>query len=83
VLDENDPDRRDPELDIYDPRNSSQPPYSAAFVERYRAAQLARMRRRTTWVKQTLAELSGAAARKWSGRSSPIAPWPTCATWIR
>ena len=57
VLDEGDPDRRDPELDIYDPKNPNQPPYSAAFIERYRSAQLARMRRRTAWVKETLDRL--------------------------
>jgi hypothetical protein len=57
VLDENDPDRRDPELDIYSPECPSQPPYSPSFIETYRAAQLARLRRRTTWVKETLARL--------------------------
>jgi pimeloyl-ACP methyl ester carboxylesterase len=57
VLDENDPDSRDPGLDIYDPRNSNQPPYSPQFVARYRAAQLSRMRRRTAWVKETLERL--------------------------
>ncbi len=57
VVDENDPDRRDLELDIYNPKCPNQPPYSKAFVERYRAAQLARMRRRTAWVKETLKKL--------------------------
>jgi pimeloyl-ACP methyl ester carboxylesterase len=52
VLDENDPDKRDPELDIYNPEN--RPPYSAEFLVRFRAAQLARIRRRTAWVKETL-----------------------------
>ncbi|MGE0385152.1 MAG: alpha/beta hydrolase [Gammaproteobacteria bacterium] len=57
VLDEADPDRRDPELDLYDPANPNQPPYTAAYIERYRAAQLARMRRRTAWVKEMLERL--------------------------
>ncbi|WP_162592504.1 alpha/beta hydrolase [Variovorax sp. PBL-E5] len=57
VTDELNPDSRDLELDIYDPRNPHQPPYSPAYIERYRAAQLARMRRITAWAKQTLAEL--------------------------
>jgi len=52
VLDENDPDRRDPSLDLYHPDN--RPPYSAEFLARFRAAQLARIRRRTAWVKETL-----------------------------
>lgn len=57
VTDELQPDRRDPELDIYDRSNPNQPPYSAEFVRRYRAAQTARMQRITQWVKETLVEL--------------------------
>lgn len=57
VRNELDPDDRDVELDLYDPRNPNQPPYSAAYVQRYRAAQLARMRRITAWVRATLADL--------------------------
>ncbi len=57
VLDELDPDRRDPELDLYDPANPNQPPYSAGYIARYRAAQLARMRRITAWAKDKLATL--------------------------
>ncbi len=54
VLDEQDPNRRALELDIYDPRCPNQPPYGQDFIRRFRAAQLARMRRRTAWVKETL-----------------------------
>lgn len=57
VLDENNPDLRDPELDIYDPRNPNQPPYSQEYIQHYRAAQLARIRRRTAWVKGMLEQL--------------------------
>jgi pimeloyl-ACP methyl ester carboxylesterase len=57
VTDENDPDRRDLELDIYNPKCPYQPPYSADFVKRFRAAQLTRMRRKTAWVKDTLERL--------------------------
>lgn len=52
VLDENDPDRKDPSLDLYGPE--CKPPYTAEFITRYRAAQWARLRRRTAWVKETL-----------------------------
>ena len=55
VLDENDPDKRDPALDLYNP--DIKPPYSAEFLLAFRAAQLARIRRRTAWVKQTLEDL--------------------------
>ena len=57
VLDENNPDLRDPELDVFNPANPNQPPYSADFIAHYRKAQLARMRRRTTWVKEMLETL--------------------------
>lgn len=57
VRDERDPDDREVELDIYDPRNPNQPPYSEAFIARYRAAQLARMRRITAWARTTLQTL--------------------------
>jgi alpha-beta hydrolase superfamily lysophospholipase len=57
VRDEDNPEDRDPELDLYDPRNPNQPPYSAGFIQRFQAAQLARVRRRTAWVKETLQRL--------------------------
>lgn len=57
ILDESDPHHRDPELDLYDPSNPNQPPYSAEFLDRYRAAQIARNRRITAWVKEQLADL--------------------------
>jgi hypothetical protein len=57
VRDELDPDDRDTSLDIYDPKNPNQPPYTGDFVLRYREAQLARMRRVTKSVKGTLTEL--------------------------
>ncbi|MEV0012094.1 alpha/beta fold hydrolase [Streptomyces sp. NPDC047973] len=60
VLDESDPSVRDSELDLYDPKNPNQPPYTAEFVERYRAAQIARNRRITAWVKEQLSALRAA-----------------------
>ncbi len=60
ILDESDPDRRDPELDLYAAGNPNQPPYSADFLERYRAAQLARVRRITASVKDRLGALLAA-----------------------
>jgi pimeloyl-ACP methyl ester carboxylesterase len=59
VLDESDPDRRDLELDIYDPRCPHQPPYSPEFISFFRKRQLERVRRRTAWVKETLRKLKG------------------------
>jgi pimeloyl-ACP methyl ester carboxylesterase len=55
IISERDPDRRDPELDLYDAGNPAQPPYSAAFLQRYRAAQIDRNRRITAWVRERLA----------------------------
>ncbi|KCZ88855.1 alpha/beta hydrolase [Hyphomonas johnsonii] len=57
VVDESHPFERDRELNIYDPGNPNQPPYSADFVARYRAAQIARNRRITENVKAELANL--------------------------
>jgi len=59
VLDENDPERRDRELDIYDPKCPHQPPYSPEFIGLFRKKQLERVRRRTAWVKELLGRLKG------------------------
>lgn len=57
VRDELNPDDRDAALDIYNPANPNQRPYAADFMAHYRAAQLARVRRITATVKETLADL--------------------------
>jgi alpha-beta hydrolase superfamily lysophospholipase len=57
ITDEAVPDRRDPDLNLYDPANPSQPPYSADFLAAYRAAQVARNRRITAYAKERLADL--------------------------
>jgi pimeloyl-ACP methyl ester carboxylesterase len=58
VVDETDPTRTDPTLDLWNPEHG--PPYSAAFVERYRAAQVARNQRITDWAKAELERLANA-----------------------
>jgi pimeloyl-ACP methyl ester carboxylesterase len=57
IEDEADPWTRAPEWNLYDPRNPNQPPYSAAYAERFRARQIERNRRITAWVRATLEEL--------------------------
>ena len=57
VRNELDPDDRDASLDIYDPANPNQPPYTSIFISHYRQAQLDRMRRITARVKNLLGEL--------------------------
>ena len=57
VLDEDNPDRRNPEFDLYAPGLPVQPPYPADWLAAYRAAQLARMRRITARVQDTLETL--------------------------
>ncbi len=57
ITDEARPFSRDKSLNIYDPACPDQPPYSDAFVARFRAAQLARNRRITAWVKDELAAI--------------------------
>ena len=57
ILDEDQPFVRDRELDIYHPNCPNQPPYDAAFVARFRQAQLDRNRHITARVQATLAML--------------------------
>jgi pimeloyl-ACP methyl ester carboxylesterase len=60
ITDEATPFDRDPSLNLYDPGNPNQPPYSTEFVAMYRAAQHARNRRITAWVRAELAALEAA-----------------------
>ncbi len=55
ILDESDPTVRDASLDIYGTEVS--PPYSQEFLEHYFAAQIARNRKITAWVKEKLAAI--------------------------
>ncbi|MCB1258009.1 MAG: hypothetical protein KDB26_12930 [Microthrixaceae bacterium] len=61
VVDETDPTLSDPDLDLWNPSNG--PPFSAEFVERYRAAQRARNQRITDWAKDELARLRRAGMK--------------------
>jgi pimeloyl-ACP methyl ester carboxylesterase len=61
VTDETDPLSVDPALDMFDPAHG--PPYPPDFVERYRAAQVARNYRITAWARAELERLQ--AARAW------------------
>jgi len=58
VTDETDPLATDPALDPFNPDNG--PPYSADFIDRYRAAQRARNQRITDWAKTELKRLNDA-----------------------
>lgn len=61
VTDEHDPTVTDPRLDIYNPDNG--PPFTAQFLARYRAAQVARNGRITGWVKDELVRCAEAGVR--------------------
>lgn len=54
VIDETDPLRRDPALDLYAEPPPAAPPYPADFLERFRAAQVARNRRISQWALERL-----------------------------
>ena len=56
ITDETNPDMRDPALDLYG--EMLEPPYDTGFLDRYRAAQIARNRKITDWVKYKLQELA-------------------------
>jgi pimeloyl-ACP methyl ester carboxylesterase len=57
IRDEVNPDDRDPRMDLYNPANPAQPPFSAEFIAEFRHAQRVRMDRITSWVKGTLEDL--------------------------
>ena len=57
MIDELNPDRRIAELDIYGANCPNTPPFSIGFVQEFRAAQVARNRRISSWVRDTLATL--------------------------
>jgi len=57
ITDEADPTTIDDSLNMYHPENG--PPYSAAFIQRYRNAQVARNNRITEWVYAELDRLPG------------------------
>jgi len=57
VIDENDPDKRDSEFDIYAPNSPHKPPFSQDFVGAFRAAQVARNRKITAWCEEKLEAL--------------------------
>ena len=59
IVDESDPSQRDPSLDLF----AMEPPFSDELLVRYREAQLARNRRITAWVKETLSSLGPAEER--------------------
>jgi pimeloyl-ACP methyl ester carboxylesterase len=54
VLDEQQPDLRDRELDIYDPACPNKPPFTAEFIDRFRQAQRERSLRITVWAEEWL-----------------------------
>lgn len=56
IKNELDPSLRDRSLDLYDPDNPNQPPYTDNFLRLYREAQIDRNRRITQWVQDTLAQ---------------------------
>ena len=58
ATDEQDVTATDPALDLWNPVNG--PPYSPEFLQRYRAAQVARNQRITDWAKAELDRLSAA-----------------------
>lgn len=59
IIDEKDPDNRDSAMNLYS-EDGPVAPYSAEFLVEYRAAQLARNRRITTWAQDRLQALKDA-----------------------
>ena len=59
ILDESKPFERSVELNLFDPNCPHKPPYGKEFIERYRAAQVARNRRITDWARARLEDAKG------------------------
>jgi pimeloyl-ACP methyl ester carboxylesterase len=80
VTDEHDPLAADPALDMYDPANA--PPFSSEFLQRFRAAQQARLQRIDQWVDERLALLRSQLTPSrvaWTFRSTRMtASWAAC-----
>ena len=57
IVDEADPDTRDPAWNLYADPAPATPPYEAAWIAEFRARQIARNRRITAWAEETLASL--------------------------
>jgi pimeloyl-ACP methyl ester carboxylesterase len=57
IVDELDPEKRDRELDIYADDTLNLPPFRSEFVAKFRASQIARNRRITSWCQEMLATL--------------------------
>ena len=82
ILDESDPAKRDPELDLYNPDNPNQPPSPREFLERYH-----RRRSRATGESPSGSRANWPSSRqradpRTSWRSSCTARWPIRAGWI-
>lgn len=63
ILDEAAPEKKDPQLDLYNPQNNNQPPYSEDFLQTYRNAQVERNRRITRWVQDKLKQLESSGRK--------------------
>jgi len=57
ILDESHPEKRDPQLNLYDPMNPNQPPIRSRISITIGAPQVERNRRITAWVKDKLESL--------------------------
>ena len=59
ILDENQPEDRDTDFNLYNPSNPNQPPYSEDFLSLYRKKQIDRNNRITAWAREKLESFKG------------------------
>ena len=59
ILDESQPEVRDRDLNLYDPDNPNQPPYSKEYLSLFRKKQIERNHNITVWVQEKLESFKG------------------------
>jgi pimeloyl-ACP methyl ester carboxylesterase len=64
INDEDNPDERDIEFNLYDPSNPNQPPYGQDYIIAYREKQIERNRKITNWALQKLASFKGDSTKE-------------------
>ena len=81
ITDEDKPEQRDPELNLYDPNNPNQPPYSQDFLKLFREKQIERNNKITAWAKDKLDSFKGDPTKEFGFIVTVL--WPIHDGWMQ